>query len=98
MRVHLTGSLWCERSWVFFEPRSADKGDLTRMQWIVDHWFEITTTILLAVIAINTLDGKWNNSTIVEQLNDLIRSFSSRARRDAVLRNHPPSKGRSENQ
>jgi capsule polysaccharide export protein KpsE/RkpR len=68
------------------------------MQWIVDHWFEITTTILLAVIAINTLDGKWNNSTIVEQLNDLIRSFSSRARRDAVLRNHPPSKARSENQ
>ena len=63
------------------------------MQWIVHHWFEITTTILLAVIAINTLDGKWNNSTIVEQLNDLIRSFSSRARRDAVLRNHPPSKG-----
>ena len=47
---------------------------------------------------INTLDGKWNNSTIVEQLNDLIRSFSSRARRDAVLRNHPPSKARSENQ
>jgi len=68
------------------------------MQWIVDHWFEITTTILLAVIAINTLDGKWNNSTIVEQLNDLIRSFSSRARRDAVLRNHPPPKGSSENQ
>jgi capsule polysaccharide export protein KpsE/RkpR len=68
------------------------------MQWIVDHWFEITTTILLSVIAINTLDGKWNNSTIVEQLNDLIRSFSSRARRDAVLRNHPPSKARSENQ
>ena len=29
-----------------------------RMQWIVDHWFEITTTILLAVIAINTFDGK----------------------------------------
>jgi capsule polysaccharide export protein KpsE/RkpR len=69
------------------------------MQWIVDHWFEITTTILLSVIAINTLDGKWNNSTIVEQLNDLIRSFSSRARRDAVLCNHPPSsKARSENQ
>jgi len=47
-----------------------------RMQWIVDHWFEITTTILLTIIAINTLDGKWNNSTIVEQLNDLIHSFS----------------------
>jgi len=68
------------------------------MRWIVDHWFEITTTILLAVIAINTLDGKWNNSTIVEQLNDLIRSFSSRARRDAVLRSHPASEGHSEKQ
>jgi hypothetical protein len=68
------------------------------MRWIVDHWFEITTTILLAVIAINTLDGKWNNSTIVEQLNDLIRSFSSRARRDAVLRSNPASGSHSEKQ
>ena len=68
------------------------------MQWIVDHWFEITTTILLAIIAVNTLDGKWNNSTIVEQLNDLIRGLSSRARRDAVLRSPPPSGGQSENQ
>jgi hypothetical protein len=67
------------------------------MQWIVDHWFEITTTILLAIIAINTLDNKWNNSTIVEQLNDLIRGFSSRARRDAALRSRPPSGGQSEN-
>ena len=63
------------------------------MQWIVANWFEITTTILLTVIAINTLDGKWNNSTIVEQLNDLIRGFSSRARRDDVLRGHPASGG-----
>jgi hypothetical protein len=69
-----------------------------RMQWIVDHWFEITTTILLAVIAINTLDGKWNNSTIVEQLNDLIRNFSLRARREAVLRTNPPSGNNSEKQ
>jgi hypothetical protein len=46
------------------------------MQWIANHWFEITTTILLTVIAVNNLHGKWNNSTIVEQLNDLIRSFS----------------------
>jgi hypothetical protein len=69
-----------------------------RMQWIVDHWFEITTTILLAVIAINTLDGKWNNSTIVEQLNDLIRSFSLRARREAALRTNPPSGNNSEKQ
>ena len=61
------------------------------MQWMLDHWFEITTTVLLTIIAINTLDGKWNNSTIVEQLNDLIRSFSSRARREAVLRSHSPS-------
>ncbi|MBV9202226.1 MAG: hypothetical protein JO320_09825 [Alphaproteobacteria bacterium] len=68
------------------------------MQWIVDHWFEITTTILLAIIAVNTLDGKWNNSTIVEQLNDLIRGLSSRARRDTVLRSRPPSGGQSENQ
>ena len=67
-----------------------------RMQWIIDHWFEITTTILLAIIAINTLDGKWNNSTIVEQLNDLIRSVSSRNRREAVLRSHPPPGGHSE--
>jgi hypothetical protein len=51
------------------------------MQWIVDHWFELTTTALLAVIAINTFDSNWNNSTIVEQLNDIIRSFSSRVRR-----------------
>ena len=69
-----------------------------RMQWIVDHWFEITTTILLTIIAINTLDGKWNNSTIVEQLNDLIHSFSSRARRDAVLRSRTSSVGQNENQ
>jgi hypothetical protein len=68
------------------------------MQWIVDHWFEITTTILLSVIAINTLDGKWNNSTIVEQLNDLIRSFSSRTRRDAVLRTRSASGSHRENQ
>jgi capsule polysaccharide export protein KpsE/RkpR len=67
------------------------------MRWIVDHWFEITTTILLTVIAVNTLDGKWNNSTIVEQLNDLIRSFSSRAKQDAVARGRSPSGGHSEN-
>jgi hypothetical protein len=46
----------------------------------------LTTTILLTVIAINTLDGKWNNSTIVEQLNELMRSLSPRARREAALR------------
>jgi hypothetical protein len=51
------------------------------MQWILDHWFELTTTALLAVIAINTFDSNWNNSTIVEQLNDIIHSFSSRVRR-----------------
>jgi hypothetical protein len=56
------------------------------MEWIVDHWFEIATTALLAVIAINTVDRRWNNSTIVEQLNDVIRSFSSLARRDAASR------------
>jgi capsule polysaccharide export protein KpsE/RkpR len=67
------------------------------MRWIIDHWFEITTTILLTVIAVNTLDGKWNNSTLVEQLNDLIRSFSSRARQDAVARSRPGSRGHNEN-
>jgi hypothetical protein len=51
------------------------------MQWIVDHWFELAAIALLAVIAVNTFDRKWNNSTIVEQLNDIIRSFSSRVRR-----------------
>lgn len=54
------------------------------MRWIVDHWFELAVTALLAVIAINTIDRKWNNSTIVEQLNDIIRSFSSLANRDAA--------------
>jgi hypothetical protein len=46
------------------------------MQWIADHWFELATIALLAVIAINTLDSRWNNATIVEQLNDIIRRFS----------------------
>ena len=46
------------------------------MQWITDHWFELATTGLLSVIAINTLDCRWNNATIVEQLNDIIRRFS----------------------
>jgi hypothetical protein len=56
------------------------------MQWIVDHWFELATTALLAVIAINTFDSNWNNSTMVEQLNDIIRGFSSLARQDAASR------------
>ena len=46
------------------------------MHWIADHWFELATIALLAVIAINTLDSRWNNATIVEQLNDIIRRFS----------------------
>jgi hypothetical protein len=37
------------------------------MQWIADHWFELATIALLAVIAINTMDSRWNNATIVEQ-------------------------------
>lgn len=61
------------------------------MQWIADHWFELTTTTLLAVIAINTLDSRWNNSTIVEQLNDIIHSFSFRSRRVAVSSRQPLS-------
>ncbi len=56
------------------------------MQWIVDHWFELATTALLVVIAVNTLDCRWNNSTIVEQLDDIIRRFSWLARRDAASR------------
>ena len=59
------------------------------MQWIVDHWFELATTALLAVIAINTFDSNWNNSTIVEQLNDITRSFSSRVRRRSGPREAP---------
>lgn len=71
------------------------------MEWIIDHWFEAATTGLLAVIAINTVDRKWNNSTIVEQLNDIIRSFSSLAKRDTASKQtqpiefHPPSGGHS---
>ena len=56
------------------------------MQWIVEHWFELASSPLLSVIAINTLDRKWNKSTLVEQLNDIIRSFSSLARQDAASR------------
>lgn len=56
------------------------------MQWIVDQWFEVATTALLAVIAINTMDRRWNNSTLVEQVNDIIRSFSALVRRDAASR------------
>jgi hypothetical protein len=65
---------------------AAQGGDLQLMQWIVDHWFEIVTTALLAVIAINTLDRKWNNSTLVEQLNDMTRRLSSLAGQDADTR------------
>ena len=61
------------------------------MQWIADHWFELATIALLAVIAINTLDSRWNNATIVEQLNDIIRSFSWLARRNAESRRNSGS-------
>jgi hypothetical protein len=56
------------------------------MQWVADHWFELATLALLAVIAINTLDSRWNNATLVEQLNDIIRRFSWLARRNAESR------------
>jgi hypothetical protein len=59
-----------------------DRGDRKPMEWIVDHWFEFATTALLAVIAINTPDRRWDNSTIVQQLN----GFSSLACRDAGSR------------
>jgi hypothetical protein len=61
------------------------------MQWIADHWFELATTALLAVIAINTLDSRWNNATIVEQLNDIIRGFSWLTRRNAEARRNSRS-------
>ena len=63
------------------------EGDL--LYNLVVLWSELPTPRCLRPA--DTLDGKWNNSTIVEQLNDLIRSFSSRARREAVLRSHSPS-------
>jgi hypothetical protein len=59
------------------------------MQWIVDHWFELATIALLAVIAINTLDSRWNNATIVEQ--HIIRRFSWLARRNAESRRNSSS-------
>ena len=49
------------------------------MQWIADHWFELAT---IALLAVNTLDSRWNNVTIVEQLNDIIRRFSWLAKRN----------------
>ena len=61
------------------------------MQWIADHRFELATIALLAVVAINTLDSRWNNATIVEQLNDIIRRFSWLARRNADTRHNSSS-------
>ena len=61
------------------------------MQWIADHWFELATTALLAVIAINTLDSRWNNATLVEQLNDIIRRFSWLVKRNAESRRNSSS-------
>jgi len=61
------------------EPRDPCNGS-------IEQWFEVATTALLAVIAINTMDRRWNNSTLVEQVNDIIRSFSSLARQDAASR------------
>ena len=61
------------------------------IQWIADHWFELATTGLLAVIAINTFDSRWNNATIVEQLNDIIRRFSWLAKRNAESRRNSSS-------
>ena len=61
------------------------------MQWIADHWFELAATGLVAVIAINTFDSRWNNATIVEQLNDMIRRFSWLAMRNAESRRNSSS-------
>ena len=54
------------------------------MEWIVDHWFELATVALLVIIAINTCDRRWNNSTIVEQLNDIIGKRDAEFRRDSA--------------
>ena len=51
------------------------------MQWIADHWFELATTGLLGAV---TCDRKWNNSTILEQLNDILRGYSLLASRNAA--------------
>jgi hypothetical protein len=61
------------------------------MRWIVDHWFELATIALLTVIAINTMDARWNNATIVEQLNDMSRRFSWLARRNPESRRNSSS-------
>jgi hypothetical protein len=61
------------------------------MQWITDHWFELATIALLTVIAINTLDSRWNNATLVEQLNDIIRRFSWLASHNAESRRNSSS-------
>jgi hypothetical protein len=53
------------------------------VRWIVNHWCELSTSTLLTVIAINTLDSRWNNTAMVEQPNDIIRGFSRLARRSA---------------
>jgi hypothetical protein len=59
------------------------------MLWIIEHWFEVSTTALLAIIAINTLDAKWNNATLVEQFNDIIHSFRSSTKQDTASRRIP---------
>jgi hypothetical protein len=56
----------------------------SEMQWIVDHLFELATVALLVIIAINTCDRRWNNSTIVEQLNDIIGKRDAEFRRDSA--------------
>jgi hypothetical protein len=71
--------------------RSPKHGRSEQNAWIADHWFELATTALLAVIAINTLDSRWNNATLVEQLNDIIRRFSWLARRNAESRRNSSS-------
>lgn len=79
-------SLW-ETSFGVIELAALHSGKGPRqMQWIIQHWFELASTALLSVVAINTLDRKWNKSTIVEQLNDIIRTFSSLARQDTASR------------
>ena len=41
------------------------------MQWVADHWFELATIARLAAIATVMLERRWNNATIVGQLNDI---------------------------
>jgi hypothetical protein len=87
--VRLREAALCELNRPHWSPKRGRSE--TTCNGIADHWFELATIALLAVIAINTLDSRWNNATIVEQLNDIIRRFSWLARRNAESRRNSSS-------